>query len=642
MGEVVWQPTGKRTRIQAFMDSLHIYSLDDLQIRAASNPGWFWAAVEKDLGIHWYTPYTQALDVSAGVPWARWFTGGRMNVCADCVDKHAAGPDAGRTAVVWEGEEGSVRRWTYAELNAEVCRLASGLRRLGLDKGDRVGIFLPMLPETAAALLAVAKLGAVFTPIFSGYAAPAITARLNDAGCKLLITADGFYRRGHAVGMKAVADEAVAAAPEVEHVVVVRRLGTAQTPWTPGRDVWYHDLTAGRRGKLATVPVDAEHPLMIIYTSGTTGKPKGAVHVHCGFPLKGTQDMAHLFDVGPGDRMFWFTDIGWMMGPWAIFGSLLLGATLCLYDGAPDFPGPDRLWTLVERHGITHLGVSPTLVRALILHGTAPVAQHNLSSLRVLGSTGEPWNRDLYKWLFENVGGGRCPIVNYSGGTEISGGIVGCVLIRPFKVAGFNCACPGIAADVVDEQGRSVRGKVGELVIRQPWVGMTRGFWRDRQRYLDAYWNRFEGLWVHGDWAMIDADGHWFILGRSDDTIKVAGKRVGPAEVESALVGHPAVAEAAAIGVPHPIKGEAVVGFVVLRPGVAADEALRLALQDRVAAELGKALRPEAIKFVDSLPKTRNAKIMRRVVRAVYLGEPPGDVTALENPDAVAGIARAR
>jgi len=642
MEEIVWRPTGAPTRIEAFLRATGCADLEALQARAAADPGWFWTAVEQDLGIHWYTPYTRALDVSAGIPWARWFLGGEMNVAADCADKHVAAGRGAEAAVVWEGEEGLVRRWSYAELLAEANRLAHGLASLGLGKGDRVGVFLPMLPETAAALLAIAKLGAVFTPIFSGYAAPAIAARLKDAGCRLLLTADGFYRRGATVPMKAVADAAVAEAPGVEHVLVVRRVGLAETPWTPGRDLWYHDLVAGQPAEFATLPVSAEAPLMIIYTSGTTGKPKGAVHVHCGFPLKGAQDMAHLFNVGPGDVLFWVTDIGWMMGPWAIFGALMRRATVAMYDGAPDYPGPDRLWALVEGHRVTHLGLSPTLVRALLPHGEAPVRRHDLSSLQVLGSTGEPWNPDPYRWLFETVGGGRVPIVNYSGGTEISGGIVGCVLSRPIKTAGFNCACPGIAADVVDEQGQPLRGQVGELVIRQPWIGMTRGFWGDRERYLDAYWRRFEGLWVHGDWALIDADGHWYILGRSDDTIKVAGKRVGPAEVESVLVGHSAVAEAAAIGVPHPLKGEAVVGFVVLRPGESATEELRRALQERVAAELGKPLRPEAIKFVAGLPKTRNAKIMRRVIRAVYLGQAPGDVTALENPEAVAEIARAR
>ncbi len=648
MADVIWSPTQiqiQSSRIQAFIDRVGAGDLDDLQRRAALDPAWFWGQVEQDLGIHWYHPYDQVLDVSAGVPWSRWFKGGRMNLAADCVDKQAAvQPNA--PAVIWEGEEGAVRTWTYADLLAESNRLAHGLRSLGVVRGDRVGVFLPMIPETVAVLMAVAKVGAVFMPMFSGYAGPAIAVRLNDGGARLLITADGFYRRGRSVGMKAIADEAVAATTTVEKVVVIRRLvadGNAmETPWTEGRDLWYHDLIAEQPTTFDTEPMSAEDPAMIIYTSGTTGRPKGAVHVHCGFPLKSAQDMAHLFDVNPGDRMFWLTDLGWMMGPWAIFGSLMLGAACVMFDGAPDFPGPDRLWQFAAAHKITHMGVSPTLIRALMLHGDEPVHRHDLTSLRILGSTGEPWNPDPYIWLAKTVGGGRCPIINYSGGTEISGGILGCVPIRPIKVASFNCAVPGMAADVVDDQGNSIRSAVGELAIRQPWVGMTRGFWQDPDRYLEAYWSRIPDLWVHGDWASIDAEGFWYIHGRSDDTLKVAGKRVGPAEVESALVAHDAVAEAAAIGVPHEVKGETIVGFVVLRPGVEPSEGLRKALMDQVAAELGKALRPETIRFASVIPKTRNAKIMRRVIRAVYLGLPTGDLTALENPDMTRAIAEAQ
>ena len=384
---------------------------------------------------------------------------------------------------------------------------------------------------------------------------------------------------------------------------------------------------------------------MLIYTSGTTGRPKGAVHVHGGFPVKGAQDLAHGFDLGPGDTLFWFTDLGWMMGPWAISGALLLGASLVMYEGVPDFPGPDRLWELVERHRVTHLGLSPTVIRALMAHGADPVRAHDLSSLRVLGSTGEPWNPEPWWWYFREVGGGRCPIVNYSGGTEVSGGIVSCTLLAPIRPTSFNGPNVGMAADVVDPVGAPVRGQVGELVVRAPWPGMTRGFWRDPERYLETYWSRFPGTWVHGDWAEIDADGYWYIHGRSDDTLKVAGKRVGPAEVESAAVSHPSVLEAAAVGVPHEIKGEAIVVFCVLRPGETDTPDLRAAIGARVANELGKALRPEAVEAVPALPKTRNGKIMRRVARAAYLGLDPGDLSALENPgavDAIRGLMSAR
>jgi acetyl-CoA synthetase len=377
---------------------------------------------------------------------------------------------------------------------------------------------------------------------------------------------------------------------------------------------------------------------MIIYTSGTTGRPKGAIHVHGGFPVKGAQDLAHGFDLRRHETLFWFTDLGWMMGPWAISGSLLLGASLVIYEGTPDHPGPDRLWDIVERHRVTHLGLSPTVIRALMAHGTEPVAAHYLSSLRVLGSTGEPWNPEPWWWYFRNVGGGRCPVVNYSGGTEVSGGILSGNPLTPVRPASFGGPNIGVAADVIGPGGESVRGVVGELAIRQPLPGMTRGFWNDPERYLETYWSRLPGVWVHGDWALVDEDGFWYIQGRSDDTIKVAGKRVGPSEVESAAVAHPAVLEAAAVGVPHELKGEVVILFCVLRPNETDDAGLRAAISAQVVAQMGKALKPEAVVVVPLLPRTRSGKVMRRVARAAYLGTDPGDLSTLDNPLAVEAI----
>jgi acetyl-CoA synthetase len=380
---------------------------------------------------------------------------------------------------------------------------------------------------------------------------------------------------------------------------------------------------------------------MLIYTSGTTGRPKGTVHVHGGFPIKGTMDMAYGFDVGERDVMFWLTDLGWMMGPWEIIGTLMLGATMVLYDGAIDYPGPDRLWEIAARHKVTVLGISPTAVRALMRFGDELPRRHDLSSLRLLGATGEPWNPEPWMWYFEQIGGRRCPIMNYTGGTEIAGGILGCTVLHPQKPMAFTAPVLGMDADVYDDTGRPVRGGVGELVLRKPWPGMTRGFWRDPERYLETYWSRWPDVWVHGDWAKIDEDGFWYILGRSDDTIKVAGKRVGPAEVESAVVAHPAVAEAAAIGIPDPLKGEVMVCFAVLRQGVEPSEGLRQEIRRQVVDLLGKTLEPKEVRFVNDLPKTRNAKIMRRVIRAAYLGTDPGDLSSLENPQAVEEIRRA-
>ncbi|HEU4918372.1 MAG TPA: AMP-binding protein, partial [Candidatus Limnocylindrales bacterium] len=593
------------------------------------------------LGLSWQRRATSVLDLRGGPEWARWWIGGAFNYAEAATGSRATRDPEGE-ALAWEGEPGDVRTLTNAELRAAVERAAAAFRALGVEVGDRVGVFLPMLPETVVTVLGLGLIGAIYTPIFSGYGAPAVAARLADSGARLLVTADGFWRRGGPVAMKAVADEAVAAAPSVERVVVVRRLGEAaqSMPWTGGRDLTWDDAMAAAAGvgPLPTGPTDPETPYMLIYTSGTTGRPKAAVHVHGGFPIKGAQDLAHTFDLRPGDGLFWFTDLGWMMGPGAISGSLLLGARLVMYEGAPDFPGPDRLWAVAARHGVTHLGLSPTVIRALIPHGPEPVRAHDLSSVRVLGSTGEPWDPDSWWWYFREVGGGRCPIVNYSGGTEVSGGIVGCNLLAPIRPASFNGPCPGTAADVAGPDGATLRGEVGELVVRRPQPGQTRGFWNDPERYLQTYWGRFPGTWVHGDWAIVDGDGYWYIRGRSDDTLKIAGKRVGPAEVEAAATAHPAVVEAAAIGVPHAVKGEAIVVVCTLRRGATADDDVRAAIGRRVVEDLGKTLRPEAVVVVPALPKTRSGKIMRRVVRAAFLGLDPGDLSALDDPTTIEAI----
>jgi acetyl-CoA synthetase len=639
-----WRPAtdaATQTRLGRFIRATGEPDLDALQRHAERDPAWFWGAAADDLSLAWQRRPTQTLDLSRGPAWSRWWTGGAFNYASAAIDPRAQKDPDGQ-ALTWEGEDGSVRRFTNRELKSEVDRAAAMFAKLGVRAGDRVGIFLPLLPETVITVLALGKLRAIYIPIFSGYAAPAVASRLNDAGATLLVTADGTLRRGNVVDMKRTADEAVAQAPVIRNVLVVGRLSplAPQDDWVEGRDRWWSvEMADPSLEPLTETPeTDPETPYMIIYTSGTTGKPKGAVHVHGGFPVKGAQDLAHCFDLGPGDRLFWFTDLGWMMGPWAISGSLLLGAELVLYEGAPDYPAPDRLWATVARHAVTHLGLSPTVIRALMAYGIDPVHDHDLSSLRVLGSTGEPWNPESWWWFFNNVGRGRLPLINYSGGTEVSGGIVCCNLMTPIKPTSFGGPNVGTAADVIDAHGKSVRGVVGELAIRQPLPGMTRGFWQDPDRYLETYWSRVPGTWVHGDWALVDEDGYWFIQGRSDDTLKVAGKRVGPAEVESAAVSHPAVLEAAAVGIPHEVKGEVIVVFVRLRPGETDDPELRRSISNRVVEQMGKALKPEAIHVVSDLPRTRSGKVMRRVARAAYLGSDPGDLSALENPAAVESI----
>jgi acetyl-CoA synthetase len=642
--DVAWRPDpaiAAEARLTRFLRSTGEVSLDALQARAVADPAWFWGAATDDIALPWARRPREVADFSGGPAWTRWWIGGSFDWSWAAVEPRSE-RDPGGIAVTWEGEDGEVRNITNEALARSVHTAVEQLGELGVGPGDRVGILLPMLPETVVAVLAVSRIGAIYTPIFSGYAAPAIAARLADCEAKLLITADGFLRRGSWVDLKSVADAAVAAAPSVERVLVVRRAGEALvTSWRDERDHWWRTPGAAPVVPLSPDPTerDPETPYMIIYTSGTTGRPKGAVHVHGGFPVKAAQDLAHTFDLTSRDSLFWFTDLGWMMGPWAIAGSLLLGARLVMFEGAPDYPGPDRLWSIVERHRVTHLGLSPTVIRALMAHGEEPVRSHDRSSLRVLGSTGEPWNPEPWWWFFQEVGDGRCPVVNYSGGTEVSGGIVGGNVVGPIKPASFSGPCIGTAADVVDDAGNPVRGRVGELVIRAPLPGMTRGFWGDRERYEATYWSRWPGLWAHGDWASIDDDGFWFIHGRSDDTLKVAGKRVGPAEVESAAVGHPAVLEAAAIGVPHEVKGEAIVVLCVLRPGVADDDELRASVAKAVADELGKPLKPEVVAVVRSLPKTRSGKVMRRVIRAAWLGLDPGDVSALDDPASLADIA---
>jgi acetyl-CoA synthetase len=637
-GEIAWRPTAEqvdRSRLKRFIDRHGLRDYAHLMDRSTTDLEWFWRAVLDDLAIEFYHPYSQVLDLSSGAAWARWCVGGRLNIVHNCLDKWIGTPTEERLAVIWEGEEGQTRSVTYGALWRDVNRCANALRALGVGKGDRVALFMPMCPELMVAFFATIKIGGIVLPLFSGYGADAVATRLIDAEARILVTADGFWRRGQAVEMKAIADTAADAA-RVAHVIVVPRLGRDVA--LTRRDRRWNDLVAAQADRAATEQTDADDPLMLIYTSGTTGRPKGAVHTHCGFPIKTAQDMMHAFDVNAGDTMYWVSDMGWMMGPWEAFGMTLLGGTMVLYDGALDYPAPDRLWSLVERHRVNILGVSPTLIRALMRHGEAPVRAHDLSSLRILGSTGEPWNPEPWRWFFDTVGGGRLPIINYSGGTEVSGGLVAGNVMTPLKPAAFAGPPPGIAADVVDDQGRSVRNQVGELVVRAPWIGMTRGFWKDPARYEQTYWSRFPGVWVHGDWAAIDADGLWYILGRSDDTIKIAGKRLGPAEVESVLVDHAAVLEAAAIGVPDEMKGQALVCFCVLRPGTPGSAALGEELKALVATRLGKPLRPHAVEFVRDLPKTRNAKVMRRVIRAAYMGEEPGDVSALENPLSLADI----
>jgi acetyl-CoA synthetase len=636
--EVIWEPSPEvleHANVVRLMRRLGYEDYTAFQRRSAEDPDWFWPAVVEDLGLEFARPWERVVDTSRGPEWPTWFVGGRLNVAWNCVHRWARGPRAGAPAAIWQGEAGERQTLSYADLSDEVVRLAEVLVSLGVGPGDRVATFLPMSHRAAVACHACAHVGAVQVPIFSGFAAPSVAQRLAHAGARVMLTADGSLRRGRELQMKAIVDEAAAATSGLEHVVVWRRLG-GDVPMQPGRDVFWDDAAADSPGTLEPIEVDSEHPFLLAYTSGTTGRPKGVLHVQGGFLVSIAREVAYQADAHPDDVIHFATDMGWIMGPWTVVGGGALGCTLVFAEGAPDWP-PDRLWSLVEQERVSILGLSPTLVRALIPHGE-PTA--DLGSLRTLVTTGEPWNPEPYRWLHRHVGGGRCPIINCSGGTEVGACFLSPTPAMPIKTCSVGGPALGLAMDVVDAEGRSLRDEVGELVCRTPFPGMARGFWHDPERYLETYWRRFPGTWTHGDWASVDEDGYWFLHGRSDDTLNIAGKRIGPAEIESAIVAHPAVAEAAAVGIPHEVKGEVPWVFCSLVPGARADEGLARDLRDLVAADLGKAFRPERVLFVAALPKTRSAKIVRRAVRAKAIGEDPGDLSSVENPESLEEIAR--
>jgi len=642
MAGYAWEPTPEyveRANVTRFMRSHGMATIDELRRRSVEDIAWYWNAVVQDLGIPFAAPYHQVVDVSGGIEWPRWFVGGHVNLTSACVDRWLG--DAQRAdapALIAEAEDGEVRTLTYRELAAEVDRLATALRSAGIGKGDAVGVFMPMVPEAVIAAYAIAKVGAIYLPIFSGFAATAVASRLQDAGARLLLTADGTWRRGRHREMKSVCDDAVDRCPVIERVVVLERLGLS-IPMTDGRDVTWSEFTAGHDGPADAEDTESEDVFMLAYTSGTTGKPKGSVHVHGGFLVKIASEVAYSLDLHAGEAFYWVTDMGWIMGPLSMVGAHAVGGTMVMYEGAPDFPEPDRVWASVECHRVAMLGVSPTLIRALQPKGDEWVRRHDRSSLRILGSTGEPWNPAPYLWLSREAGEGRVPIINISGGTEVGACFLTPYPVEPIKACSLGGPSLGMDMDVFDPAGNAIRGEVGELVCKQPWPGQTRGVWKDPERYLDSYWSVYPGVWRHGDWAKVDEDGQWFLLGRSDEAINVAGKRLGPAEVESVLVGHPSVAEAAAVGVPDETKGEALWCFWAPAHADGADVSADLA--DRVAEELGGPFRPARVVRVPALPRTRSAKILRRAVRAAATGEDPGDLSSAENPEAIDAIREA-
>jgi acetyl-CoA synthetase len=640
-----WNPTAdyvEGANVTRLARAHGLVGIDELRARSVRDTAWYWDAAATDLGLRFRTPYSRVLDLRNGIEHPDWFVDGTLNIVDSCLLRwRDEAPD--RVAVVHEDEAGHIRELTFDQLAIEVARAARGLRELGIGAGDAVAIYLPMVPEAVIACYAVASLGAVLVPLFSGFASSAIASRLEDAEAKAVIVADTTVRRGRALPLLPQVNAALANCPSVQHVIVVPN-GNDGPPEYVGAQMVLWPQLVGLDAPLAPREVDAMHPLLLAYTSGTTGRPKGAVHTHAGFLVKTASEVAYSFDVKPGGVFSWITDMGWIMGPLSVFGTHANGATLLLYEGSPDKPGSNRLWQLVERHRVTMLGVSPTLVRALRSDERGPVP--DLSSMHVLGSTGEPWDPESYEWLARDMFGGRVPVINFSGGTEVGGSFLAPYPVEPIRSCSLGGPSLGMDVDVVDDTGRSVRGQVGELVCRQPWPSMTRGVWKDDARYLEAYWSRFPGIWTHGDFAMVDSDGQWFILGRSDDVINVAGKRLAPAEVESVMITHPRVAEAAAVGVPDTVKGETVWAFWVARSedGTEVDDQIADRVGADIAAlvgrELGKPFTPSRVWRVTALPKTRSAKIMRRAIRAAALGVDPGDLSGAENPDAVSEIRR--
>jgi acetyl-CoA synthetase len=633
----IWRPSAAQVdaaNVTRLMRAHGIERFDTLVARSVAEPSWFWDAVVRDLDLEFSTPYRQVLDVSRGPEWATWFVGGRTNVARQCVDRWAERTPSA-PAVVWEGENGDVRTASYEELRALTDGVARALIALSVTAGDTVAIFLPMAIETVAAVMACAKLGAIWVPIFSGFGPDPVAQRITDARCRVVIVANGALRKGTPIPMKEVLDRAIDMAGGVEHVLVWERFGGGDL--TPGRDVRWSDAVDTRVAPIDAMPLAAEHPLFIAYTSGTTGRPKGAVHVHGGFLVKIAEEVAYQADLHPNEILHWSTDLGWIMGPWEIVGTLALGGTVLLTEGAPTHPSADRLWDQAARHGVTQLGVSPTLIRALIAAGSEP-GRYDRSSLRILASTGEPWDRDSYLWLHREVGDERLPIINISGGTEVGACFLSPHPVVPTKVLSVGGPSLGMAVDVVGADGDTVAPRaVGELVCREPWPAMARGIWGDDDRYLDAYWRRFPGVWVHGDWATRDEDGYWFLYGRSDDTLNLAGKRIGPAEVETVVAMHPAVAECAAVGIPDAVKGESVWVVLVAKPGADVGD-IEAQVRALVREHLGGSFAPARVVVAGALPKTRSAKIVRRAVRAALTGEDAGDLSTLEDPDALAGI----
>ncbi len=641
----LWVPPRRvveEANVTRFMEEHGFDSYKSLVEASTRGIKWWWGNLPSWLGVEWFREPREVVDLSRGPEWARWYVGGRLNAAYNVVDVPTERYGPGREAFTWVGEDGSKRTVTYGELRDMVWRFASFLREEGVGKGDVVAIYAPMLPESIAAMLAAMEIGAVASPIFSGFAPPAVAQRLEDSGAKVMVTVDGYLRRGRRILLKPNADEARRLAGGPGRVVVIRRLG-ADVPWDDEVDVSWDEAVSGKRPVAEPEETEAEDPALLLYTSGTTGKPKGAVISHAGALLQPAKEHYFNLDIKPGsgDRLWWITDLGWMMGPWQVMGVQFHGARHLVVEGAIDYPSRDRVWALIEEHRVTHFGFAATVARMLRGFGLEPVEAHDLSSLRAFGNTGEPIDPETWLWIVRDVGREERPMINLSGGTEVFGCFVLPSPVVPLKPSTLWGPGLGMDVDVVDDEGRPVRGRPGYLVARKPAPSMTRRLWRDPERYIKTYWSRFPGMWYHGDLALIDEDGYWFILGRADDVIKVAGKRIGPAEIEAVVNRHPKVKESACIGVPDPVKGQAIVCLATPKPGTRPGDADAEEIASMVAAELGKPFRPKAVLWVEDLPRTRSGKILRRYIRAIAEGHEVAPSPVLENPEALEAVRRA-
>ncbi|MHB1868646.1 MAG: AMP-binding protein, partial [Nitrososphaerales archaeon] len=642
--ELVWTPSRESiglTKVKGFMDIEGIGSYEELVRKSTDDISWWWSSCEKQIGLEWFQQYSTTVDTSLGKERASWFLGGSINLTHNAVDKFAKSM-GGSIAFIWLGEDGTKQVRTYHELARETNMFSNYLKGIGIKKGDVVASCIPMSPEVLVCMFAATKIGAVFSPIFCGYGPTAIASRLSDANAKLLLTCDGYLRRGKRIELKPAIDEALQISRGSSKglstkTLVVERLGN-EVQLKKDRGYYYKQVKS-ESSKCEPEHMMPDDPAMLLYTSGTTGKPKGAVISQIGAMIQPAKEMEFNLDVRKNDVFMWMSDIGWMMGPWQVIGAQLMGATHIIFEGVPDYPDPDRIWKMIEEYHITHLGHSATTMRSLKKYGEGVLRNHNLDSLRVLGNTGEPIDQDTWMWEMKFVGNWECPLINLSGGTEIFGSFLlpsPIVSLKPSTLWGPGL---GMDVDVFDDSGNSIRGQVGYLVCKKPAPSMTRGFWNDFKRYRETYWTRFPGVWYHGDWAYVDQDGFWFLHGRADDVIKVAGRRVGPAEIESILNSLPQIAESATVGLPDDLKGERLYCFVQLKPGFDEDVQLIESAKKRISQSLGKTLEPDKIIVVKDLPRTRSGKIMRKLIRTVILSEDSTvDMTAVENPDSIQEI----